>query len=59
MLKRALFIAYKKGFKAIGFCAEERKGTLAEKRMFLRELLARAKAMLDIFILKTEPKFKK
>ena len=57
-LKRAIFIAHKKGFKAVGFCAKEKCGTTAQKRMFLRELLARAKAVLDIYILNTKPKEK-
>ncbi len=56
-LKRALFIAKKKGFRAIGFAAKEKNFTLAQYRMFFRELLARAKATLDIYILNTKAKF--
>jgi SanA protein len=56
-LKRALFIAKKKGFRVIGFAAKDKKFTLASYRMFLRELFARAKAFLDIYILDTQAKF--
>ena len=56
-LKRAIFIAKKKGFNAIGFAAKEKKFTLAQYRMFFREVLARAKAFLDIYILNTKAKF--
>ena len=54
-LKRALFIAKKKGIKAIGFPAKQKDRTIAQYRMFAREILARAKAFLDIYILDTQP----
>ncbi len=56
-LERALFIAKAKGQKVIGFAAKDIAGTKAAKRMIEREYLARIKAFLDVYILKTEPKF--
>jgi SanA protein len=55
-LKRALFIAKKKGFNAIGFPAKQNNNTLAHYRMLVREVLARAKAFLDLYVLKTQAK---
>lgn len=54
-LERALFIAKKKGQKAIGFTAKDSEGTKAAYRMKLREYLARTKAFLDIYLLHTKP----
>jgi len=56
-LERAIFIARAKGQDVIGFEAKSREGTKAAYRMQLREYLARVKAFLDVYILKTEPKF--
>jgi SanA protein len=56
-LERAIFIARAKGQDVIGFEARSKKGTKAAYKMKLREYMARAKAFLDVYILKTEPKF--
>ena len=56
-LERALFLAHAKGQKAIGFVAKGIPGTSAAYRMMVRELLARTKAFLDVYVLGTEPKF--
>ena len=56
-LERALFIAHAKGQHAIGFAAKDIPGTSAAYRMKVRELLARTKAFLDLYVLGTEPKF--
>ena len=56
-LERALFIAKAKGQKVIGFAAKDIAGTKAANKMMAREYLARIKAFLDVYILKTEPKF--
>jgi SanA protein len=55
-IQRALYIAEKKGIKAIGFTASDIAGFWGKKVRF-REVLARVKAFLDLNILKTEPKF--
>jgi len=54
-LERALFIAKKKGQKAIGFAAKDIQGTKAAYRMKFREYLARTKAFLDIYLLSIKP----
>ncbi len=56
-LERALFIAKAKGQKVIGFMAKDIPGTTAAYRMKAREYLARVKALLDVYILHTTPKF--
>ncbi len=56
-LERALFIARTKGQDVIGFVAEDTPQAAAANRMVLRELLARAKAFLDLYILDTKPKY--
>jgi len=56
-LERALFIARAKGQQAIGFVAKDIPGTVAAYRMKFREYLARTKAFLDVYILRTDPKF--
>jgi len=56
-LERALFIAHAKGQKAIGFAAGDIPGTAAAYRMKLREYLARVKALLDLYVLHTTPKY--
>jgi len=55
-LERAIYLAHAKGQKVIGFVAKDFKNTYWSKRMEHRELLARAKAVLDIFF-GVEPKF--
>lgn len=56
-LERAIYLAHAKGQKVVGFVAKDFKNTLWAKKMEHRELLARAKAFLDIHLLGTEPKF--
>ncbi len=56
-LERAIYIAHAKGQKVVGFASKDFKNTIWAKRMQHRELLARAKAFLDIYILDKEPKF--
>jgi len=56
-LERALYIAHVKGFHAIGYAAKDIKHTKAATRMFFRELAARVKMMLDLYVLHTEPKY--
>jgi len=56
-LIRAVYIAQAKGQHVIGYTAKELPHTAASYRMKLREYLARTKAMLDLYILHTEPKF--
>ena len=54
-LHRALFLAQKKGIDAVGFVAKQPSGNY--RKMLLREYLARVKAMLDLYILDTQPKY--
>lgn len=56
-LERAIYLAHAKGQKVIGFMAKDFKNTVWAKKMEHRELLARAKAFLDVHVLYTEPKF--
>ena len=53
---RALYIAKHFGINAVAYNAKEVNGIDASKVRF-RELFARIKALLDIYILHTEPKF--
>ncbi|SFV50612.1 SanA protein [hydrothermal vent metagenome] len=55
-LERAIYLARAKGQKITGFVAKDFKGTIWAKRMEYRELLARAKAVIDIYI-GVKPKF--
>lgn len=55
-LERAIFIARAKGQDVIGFEAKAKEGTKAAYRMKARELLARTKAFLDVYLLHTEEK---
>ena len=48
-VERALYIAKKKGFKAIGFAVKDIKGTSGAYRMLVREFGARAKAIIDVY----------
>lgn len=52
--QRALFIANKIGIDAVGYNA---KDITMSKRMKMREFLAKVKAVLDIYVLNTAPKF--
>ncbi|NEN24171.1 vancomycin high temperature exclusion protein [Cryomorpha ignava] len=54
--ERALYIAYHKGIKAIGFNAQDVTRSYGLKTQ-AREFLARVKTILDIHFLNTEPKF--
>jgi SanA protein len=56
-LERAIFIARAKGQKVIGYAARDIPNTAAAYRMKLRELLARAKAFADLYVLGTMPKY--
>ena len=56
-LQRAIFIATASKADAIGFVAKDIPYTAAFYKMKLREYLARVKAVLDIYILHTTPKF--
>ncbi|MCF6183872.1 MAG: YdcF family protein [Bacteroidales bacterium] len=53
---RAVFIAKHFGINAVAYNAKEVKGMNGTKTRF-RELFARIKALLDIYILNTKPKF--
>ncbi len=53
---RAVFIAKHFGIDAIGFNAEDVSAAKGVKTQF-REVFARTKVFLDIYILKTKPKF--
>lgn len=54
--QRAIFIAQRKGLDCIGFNAKD-VNTFTSLKVKIREYLARVKVVLDIYILKTEPKF--
>ena len=54
--ERAIFIASYYGFDAIGFNADDVPVQLSWK-IRAREYLARAKAFLDLYVLKTQPKY--
>ena len=54
--KRAIFISDYYGIKAIGFNARDLSFSEG-KKVVLREYFARFKAVLDLYILKTQPKF--
>jgi SanA protein len=54
-LHRALFLAHKKGINATGFVAKQPIGNYS--KMLLREYFARVKAILDLYILDTQPKY--
>lgn len=55
--ERALFIARAKNIDAIAYNAQAVSQSYAPKT-YLREYLARCKAVLDLYVLGTEPKFK-
>jgi SanA protein len=52
---RALFIAQKMGLQAKAFCAQTPAHMTA--KMHLRECLARTKAVFDVYLLGTQPRF--
>lgn len=54
--ERALYIAWHKSLEAVGYNAEPVSGPLG-LRTSLREYLARVKAVLDIHVFGTEPRF--
>lgn len=56
-LERAIFIAQDKEQKVLGFTAKDFEGTVWNERMKRREMLARAKAWLDVKVFGVEPKF--
>ena len=56
-VERALYIAKELGIEACGYPAREVGGN-GGRRTKLREELARVKAVLDMRILKTQPKFR-
>ena len=55
-LERAIYLAHAKGQTVTGFVAKDFKNTIRAKRMQHRELLARAKAFIDVHM-GVEPKF--
>ena len=54
--KRALFIAEKKGISATAFNAKE-VGKNHGTRTKIREIFAKVKTLLDVYLLRTEPRF--
>lgn len=54
--ERALFIARKRGIDAIAFNAQD-VGLQAGYKTNMREILARVKVVIDLYILNTQPKF--
>ena len=54
--RRAVFVAQSKGIDAVGYCARDVTGTAGFKT-HLREHLARVKAVMDVYVLKTAPRF--
>lgn len=55
-LQRALFIAKHYKIDAIGYCSKD-VGSRYNRTTQFRELLARSKAVLDLYILRTKPKY--
>ncbi len=53
---RAIYIADQSGIDAVGFAADDVSGILAT-RTYLREYLARVKAVLQVELLNSQPKF--
>lgn len=54
-LQRALFIAKYYNIDAVGYCSKD-VGSRYNRTTQFRELLARSKAMLDLYVLGTKPK---
>lgn len=55
-LQRAIFIAKHNGIDAVGYAAEDVSNNYSIKTQ-IRELLAKPKAVLDVFVLNKQPKF--
>lgn len=56
-LQRAIFIARSMGIKATGFQAKDPALRRSRIKVLVREFFARGKAILDCYILNTQPKF--
>ncbi|MEM6785338.1 MAG: ElyC/SanA/YdcF family protein [Bacteroidota bacterium] len=54
--ERAVFLADAHGLDAVAYCAAD-VSTAAGAKTYLREVLARVKAVLDVYVLRTDPKF--
>ncbi|MEO0445797.1 MAG: ElyC/SanA/YdcF family protein [Verrucomicrobiota bacterium] len=54
--ERAIFLARSRGVDAIGYNAKDVRRSRAVKT-YLREKLARVKTVLDVYLLRTQPKF--
>ena len=55
--ERALFIAKREGMNAIGFNARDPSSKLAHYIVYVREVFARLKCILDVYFLNTQPTF--
>jgi SanA protein len=55
--ERAIFIARRFGIEAHGYAARPVKGWPAAFKVRFREIFARFKALLDLYILNTEPRY--
>jgi SanA protein len=54
--ERAVYIANNYGFRAIGYCANDVK-TIHGIKIRIREIFARSKAFIDLYVIKRDPKF--
>ncbi|MEM9996243.1 MAG: hypothetical protein AAF809_00970, partial [Bacteroidota bacterium] len=54
--ERAVFLAEAHGLDAVAYCADD-VSVAAGAKTYLREYLARVKAVLDVYVLRTDPKF--
>ena len=55
--ERALFIAQREGMNAIGFNARDPSSKWAHYIVYVREVFARLKCILDVYFLNTQPTF--
>jgi len=55
-VRRAIFIAHRKGLKAVGFCAQDVEKSIGAPTL-MRERFARVKTVLDLYILNRKPRF--
>ena len=55
-VRRALFIAKRRGLDAVGYAAPDLEHSLAAPTM-RREALARVKTILDLYLLRRQPRF--
>lgn len=55
--ERALFIAKREGIEAIGFNARDPSSKWAHSIVYIREIFARLKCILDVYFLNTQPTF--